>query len=571
MGLDENHVLKMGLKMAEKGDFDGALKHFTSSMMVDPKNANFGKGLIYAKLGEYKNALDSFNHILDENNFPPAFYERAKVYRKMDRNEQALNSLDRALYLDPQNPLILLQKSDLLMEMGKLTDSLELIDNVISISPEISQAWHLKGDICSIQGITDGAYEAYSKALELNSNYLYSWVGSGLVFNDLKQYTDALECYESALEIDESYNYSNLFLALAYKSLEDYELALEYIETALGINKKFMDAWYEKGNILYLSGDFDGAMACFDKVSKNDPEFAYVEWKKGNILKERGDYKEAIKYFEKSLELDEEFVLSWESIAEVLYLSGKEEKANQCQNYIENNFLASDYEKVNNYLKNYYKNQYLNSRIWDDSEESFRYINDYFYDYFGKSSLNQLGLMHALDAERKKPYTPSFEIRKRLTAFGIFNLIIGFFAVLCGLIYGLVFYLIAAFTVIISYRVFTLSTAKSCQFNEMRNNFLYISGTLGFSLLLSILNLGFLFRQDPTSFFGLLSNHFHSRFSTHYYVSSTIPDPFYGFLMVIVLISLLAFAIYISAFPNYVFKHAIGTEPEINYNNYNMW
>lgn len=565
MGLNENHILKKGLEIAEKQNFEAALNHFDTFINIDSKNALFGKGLIYSKLEEYKKAIVCFNKILDEYNFSPAFYERGKAFRRINMDEEALNSFERALLLDPENPIILLQKADLLIEMGKFDDSLDILDSVISIYPDLNHAWHLKGDIELIQGKTDEAYENYSKSLELNSDYFYSWIGSGLVFNDLKQFEDAVSCYDSALELNNSFKFLNIFMANSYKALDDFNSALNYLEASLSDDKKFRDAWFEKGNILYLSGDLEGALICYDNASRNDPNYAYVEWTRGNVLKETGDYSEALKSFEKSLEMNDEFLLSWESIAETLYLSGKEEKAEQCNIFIENNFLPSDSKNLINGLKSYYKNQYLNSRTFYESEESFDYLYEYFGEYFGKSSSSQLELMHALDEERKKPYKPSLELRNRLTFFGIANLVIGFLAVGCGFIYGIIYYLIAVFTILIAYRVFTLSIAKYSQFNQMRNNFVYISGGLGLSLFLVIFNTVSLFRLDPAAFIGLMSNHFRRYSFNHYYYSNSIPDPYYGFLMIIGLFILLGAAIYISAFPNYVFKHAKGTEPVYNY------
>lgn len=577
----KNAVLKKGARLVQKGDYESALKHYNSAMNYDPLHAWYGKGLLYAGLGDEKQALNYFNRALINIDFVPALVERGKLFRRIKNYECAQESFERALKIVPHNPHILYEKAHLLKELKEYADASLLLNDALTIMPELKEAWHDMGDIFLIQGKTEDAYGFYSKALELDPDFFPSWVGSGLVFQDLKQFEDALICYENAQDINPNYNYSNLFMAHAYTSLRDFENALKFIdkfqsnirlqpEAGSLINRSFgasSDAWYEKGNILCQQGDLEEGINCLDKAATTRPESFYVWWTKGDILKNIGQYHEAIECFEKSIELNEDFIMAWESMAMSLSLSGEEEKYIKCCDFINNDLndplLHETNETIKNDLKNYYKYKYMESLPLQFSsvfEEEDNLVDG-----------TELELIKQMDDERKGEFVPEFDVRNRVFFFAVANIPLGLLAVACAMIYGSVFFLIAIVAIIFSYKIFTVGQAKQYHFNNQRKLFVIIGATYGVCAAICAAVMYFLFQKNPDHFFRWISYHtsrFDTVYNSFYGVTPDIPDPFIALILMVSCFVVMVFAFYIASDPRFIFKYAKGTEPTVYNHNY---
>lgn len=559
----KNTVLKKGARLVQKGDYEGAIKHYNSALNYDPLHAWYGKGLLYVKLGDEKQALNYFNRALLNMDFVPALVERGKLFRRIKQYESALKSFDRALKVSPRNPYILYEKAHLLKEIKDYDGALLILDEVISLMPGLYLAWHDKGDIYLLEDKTDEAYELYSQALEINPEFFPSWVGMGLTFQELQQFPDAITCYNNANDLNSNYNYSNLLMANAYLSLKDYETALVYIDEFKDNEPGSSDAWYEKGNILCRAGEFKDGLLCLDKSTSNRPESFYVWFTKGKFLINQGNYDEARECFEKSLELNEDFLRAWESIALTFSLSGDKEKYYKCRDFINTEFMDhTATEAIENQLNDYYKVKYMESLpqsfTTDFEEENVMET--------GK----ELELLKELDKERKGDFVPEFDVRKRVFYYALTNIPLGLFAVVCAMIYGPILFLIAIAALIFAYKVFMIGQAKYYHFNQQRKLFVTIGIVYGAAMTLCFAVIYLLFKENPDHFLKWLAYH-SSRFASEYSIfngqNPAIPDPFLGFILMVSCFVLMCFAFYIASDPRFIFKYAKGTEPAV-YNHY---
>lgn len=560
--IKSNKILKKGSFFIEKGDFEAALNHYNKAISYDPLHAWYGKGLVYVQMGDDKNALESFNKCLLDNDFVPALLERGKLLKRTGRPEYAQKSLDTALKLSPNNPVILYEKADLLLDLNEYDSALILFDKILSLAPNFFHAWHGKGDIFSITEFEEEALDAYSNSLNINSSFLPSWVGLGITYTELGQFEDALDCFTTALEFNPSFNFLYLCMSKIYQNLEDYDSAIYYIDTALAGNNKFNEAWYQKGVLLNLIGDLDGCLKCLDKISINRMEYTPVWWMKGIILKENELYSDSIECFQKAIELDEEFIPAWKSIEEVLYLTDIK-KAESIHEFINNNFSNLEIKNADDYPISNYKYYFLNSQLKrmdlpELGETSLRDMKN-----------DKLKVMNILDEERKKPFKADFDVRNRLFAYGALNLVFGFMSIITALAYGPYFFILTVLSIIMGYKIFTIGQLEYYDFNYHRKMFMVIGLFYLGSLIISGILMYSVFTNDPATFILKTMEMMPSRydFTPSPYSSIELFYHFMLFAMIIGSIIMMITAEAIALHPNAVYKYPSGTEP-VRYTGY---
>lgn len=70
-------------------------------------------------------------------------------------------------------------------------------------------------------------------------------------------------------------------------------------------------SWYDQGNGLARSGDFKGAISCYDKAITIDPEFEMAWMNKGNVLNDLNYPEDGLRCFDRALEINPGFALAW--------------------------------------------------------------------------------------------------------------------------------------------------------------------------------------------------------------------------------------------------------------------
>ncbi len=242
----ENYTIRslMIEALTVSGRNEEALNQTYMISEVDPSSQGWcNRGMILIELGEFKDALDSFN---------------------------------RSLEIDPQSAQALYWKAGVLAEMGRAEKALEFYDEATRIDPQFAEAWRDKGYILKNLGRGDEAREAFSNvaeiydgAIKLNPNDIDAWIEKGSALAYINESEEANRCYDKAIELSPQY----------------------------------LPAWNSKGVTLYSLGKYEEAVQCFDKVIQLNPKYARAWYYKGLALNELGLNAEAKNAFAQAKDL----------------------------------------------------------------------------------------------------------------------------------------------------------------------------------------------------------------------------------------------------------------------------
>ncbi len=137
------------------GDPDVVLKDLQARLIKNPSDsmAHYSYGILLSKTGDRREAADHFKKALEQNAFDPnILVELAQVYFLDGRNQEALNTLEGALSIAPEDTEGRLLMAKIQASLANRTESIELLQSLIIQDPEHVRALYLLGNTYGKQG-----------------------------------------------------------------------------------------------------------------------------------------------------------------------------------------------------------------------------------------------------------------------------------------------------------------------------------------------------------------------------------------------------------------------------------
>ncbi len=167
-------------------------------------------------------------------------------------------------------------------------------------------ALYRQGLSCAASGDLQIAIDCYARLLDLRSDFWEAWYERGTALEDLGRFAEAIQNYDRALSLyPKREALANLWLrrgnAFQY-GLGEYDAALACYDRVLQLQPDQAKAWHHRGNAL-LNGyrQPDTAIASYQRAIELDSQFALSWRNQGNALVELQRYSEAISCYDQAL------------------------------------------------------------------------------------------------------------------------------------------------------------------------------------------------------------------------------------------------------------------------------
>jgi tetratricopeptide (TPR) repeat protein len=172
----------------------------------------------------------------------------------MDRPEEALEQGNKALELDPYNPLFKGIYGLTLLMTGRIDDALAQADHALKISPADAPANSIRWEALHLKGM-------YTEALEAAKTF-YATLGLAPIAELMEQacqkggYSEAMSLAGNTLaELSRDNNISPCFISYPYVYAENKEQALVWLEKGFEIGDPNMPYIMEPGFIEILGDE----------------------------------------------------------------------------------------------------------------------------------------------------------------------------------------------------------------------------------------------------------------------------------------------------------------------------
>ena len=117
----------------------------------------------------------------------------------------AIESLEKAIELKPDDPEAWHNKGCVLGKLGKYKEELKAYDKAIELKPDYPEAWNNKGVALAERGKHDEALGAFEKAIELKPDFPTAWYNKATAYSLKKKKTEAIEFLTKAIKLDSKY------------------------------------------------------------------------------------------------------------------------------------------------------------------------------------------------------------------------------------------------------------------------------------------------------------------------------------------------------------------------------
>jgi tetratricopeptide (TPR) repeat protein len=263
-----------GLAMSSTGrETDKGRKGKDDAPSTASAYANRG-GALQAQ-GKLDEALESFDRAISlEPDYAEAFSARGTILFALGRADEALASFDKAILLEPRNANGYYNRGFALQTLARFPEALESYDKAILVDRSASDAHFNRGNVLFALERYHEALASYDEAIALKPDFAEGHNGRGKALQALNRPEDALKSYERAIALKPRYAEAFNNHGVALHALGRLKDALLSCERALGFNPSDAVAWNNRGLVLKDLKRPREAIANFDRAIALAPDFA---------------------------------------------------------------------------------------------------------------------------------------------------------------------------------------------------------------------------------------------------------------------------------------------------------
>ncbi len=319
----------------------------------------FYEGVKLKNAGKYDAAFEMFNHCIKIDSTAAApLYELSSFYLQLNRPEQAVSFLKKAVEYDPLNFKYKLVLASLSLDIGMYGEAAETYKELIKDHPDkvelnyylakaLTQAGEL-GEAIDRFNDLENAF-GMNEALSTHKYKLYMQLEQpDKAFGELKKLADeysedarypiligdlylqqndtkqALEYYQQAYDIDSTNPYYTVSMANYYEQVGNREAAEEQIRTAL-VNED-LDAGVKMGilaryiqRLQQSGGDTEPANALFLTLLEQHPEDTELKLYYASLLSFEGKTDEARFQYQLVTEMEPDNEVAWQQLLNIAF------------------------------------------------------------------------------------------------------------------------------------------------------------------------------------------------------------------------------------------------------------
>ncbi|HMK65460.1 MAG TPA: tetratricopeptide repeat protein, partial [Thermodesulfobacteriota bacterium] len=193
---------------------------------------------------------------------------------KEGRTTQALNELNKAVNLDPDNAQIRNVLGVAYMEKGMLPEAVQEFRKALDLAPDFAEVHNNLGTALLRQGKVQEAIKEFNEALK-SPLYLTPHFGEynlGRAYYQMKDYVQAKKHFQEAVKISPSYSMAYLGLGETCMAVRQWDEAAEALKKAIEYAPRYVEAHYDLGEVLVAQYQTNLARMAFKEVIRLDPE-----------------------------------------------------------------------------------------------------------------------------------------------------------------------------------------------------------------------------------------------------------------------------------------------------------
>jgi len=263
-----------------RGNLDEAVKHYSKSLHIHPKDSH------------------------TQNSLGLALVRQGKL-------DQAIMHFIKALQLRPDRFDVHINLGAAFAQRGRLDEAAACFTQALRIKPDAYKVHHNLGVLFVEQGKLEQAVTHFEQALRIKPDFTDAHINLGILSVRHGRFEEAIKHYTEALRIKPDSSDVRKKLADAHNShgialgrQSKLNQAITHFTSALAINPDFADAHNNLGYALFLQGKFSQASAHYARALHINPNLVDAHCNMAALLVRQRKTDEAIKEYRKALEIN---------------------------------------------------------------------------------------------------------------------------------------------------------------------------------------------------------------------------------------------------------------------------
>jgi tetratricopeptide (TPR) repeat protein len=249
----------------------------------DKREALYGLAWIYAKQGNYKDAVKLLDELVkSDSSFIKSYVVLGWINVKEGRYDEAISACKNIITIAPDNEAGHYGLGRLYAFMDKPAEAIASYSEAIRIKPDFAEAHLFLGLVYCKQGQWADALKPISDAVSYKREYEQAYLFRALAYDELGLYKEASEDIVhaqnlshlrpdpkdgwSVFGIEPDYARYNCSLAEIYAKLGEYHKAVLACNDAISINPAYPEAYYNMALAYLLLGEKDSALQQREKL-----------------------------------------------------------------------------------------------------------------------------------------------------------------------------------------------------------------------------------------------------------------------------------------------------------------
>lgn len=122
-------------------------------------------------------------------------------YLNANQIDQAIESLNNALEIKPNEKRILIKRATIYFETLQFDEAVLDLNQILLTTPEDIQALHLRGNVYFSQDEKNKAIADFEKVIELDSSFLDAYIQLGFLYVNYEEYPQAIDIFNTYIDL----------------------------------------------------------------------------------------------------------------------------------------------------------------------------------------------------------------------------------------------------------------------------------------------------------------------------------------------------------------------------------
>jgi len=244
----------------------------------------FQKGQLYYDNKRFEEAIESLTKAIVLDPTQAKFYNRRGASKaELKDFHNAINDFDQAILIDSIFAIAYSNRGHAKSNLKDDKSAIADYDQAILIDSNFAGAYSNRGGAKSRLGDYKGAIVDCDKAIIIDQNYAAAYSNRGEAKSRLGDYKGAIIDCDKAISIDPNYAEAYRNRGLVKSKLKNYNAAIVDFDQAILISPKYVEAYHARGLVKSMLENFNAAIVDFDQIILINPKFVEAYGLRGGI------------------------------------------------------------------------------------------------------------------------------------------------------------------------------------------------------------------------------------------------------------------------------------------------